>query len=264
MRLGISTACYYPMNTEDALAAVVEGGAPCTELFFNAPSELSPKYLGELQAILRGGGTTVTSVHPFTSAMEPMLFFGNYPRRFEDGLDYYKRYFDAAAQLGAGYCVLHGAFAHHRVSPAQYLDSYGRLHLAAKACGVKVAQENVGRCMSRNPQLFRQLRAAISDAAFVLDVKQTFRSDGSVGEFLAAMGPGLAHLHLSDANATADCLPVGEGFFDFLDFFKSLRQSGYSGDAVLELYRESYTETSQLWSSLGRLQKTAKQVKLSL
>lgn len=264
MKLGISTACYYPMKTEDALRAVVEGGAPCTELFFNSFGELLPEYIRELRSILRGSVTSVVSVHPFTSAMEPMLFFGDHPRRFDDGLEMYKQYFEAAAALGAGFCVLHGAFNHHRVPLQQYLEAYGRLHLTAKGFGVKIAQENVGRCMSRDPRLFGKLRAAIPDAAFVLDIKQTFRSDGNADAFLDAMGKNVAHLHLSDASDIADCMPVGEGSFNFIGLFARLLKSGYSGDAVLELYRESYTDAQQLWTSMKRLQNAAENVKISL
>lgn len=264
MRLGISTACYYPMTTEESLTAVVDGGAPCTELFFNSFSELLPEYIRELRSILQGGVTTVVSVHPFTSAMEPMLFFGNYPRRFTDGVELYKQYFQAAAQLGAGYCVFHGAFAHHKTSQEQYLEAYGKLHMVAKSFGVKIAQENVGRCMSRSPQLFRSLRVAIPDAAFVLDIKQTFRGDGDDNDFLGAMGQNIVHLHLSDAGEQGDCLPVGEGSYNFAELFSRLYQNGYSGDAVLELYKESYTNEQQLWESVKRLQQVSKKAKICL
>lgn len=264
MKLGISTACYYPMTTEASLAAVVAGGATCTEIFFNSFSELLPEYIRELRSTLQGEKTSVASVHPFTSGLEPMLFFGNYPRRFEDGLELYKQYFQAAAELGAHYCVFHGASAHHRVSSELYLDTYGRLHLAAKSFGIRIAQENVGRCTSRSPKLFRSLRNAIPDAAFVLDIKQAFRGDGTADDFLDAMGKNIAHLHLSDAGEVADCLPIGEGSYNFSELFSRLYQNGYGGDAVLELYRESYAEEEQLWTSIKRLQEVADNIKISL
>ncbi|MEG1206072.1 MAG: sugar phosphate isomerase/epimerase [Angelakisella sp.] len=258
MKLGISTACYYPMKTEEALALVVEGGAACTEVFFNSFSELSPEYLRNLKAILQGGQTSVASVHPFTCGLEPMLFFGNYSRRFEDGLEFYKQYFQAAAELGAAYCVLHGALGKHGITAEQYLDSYGRLHREAQAFGVKIAQENVGRCMSRDPQLFRLLRKAIPDAAFVLDIKQTFRSDSNVEGFLEAMGENIVHLHMSDATESNDCLPIGKGSVNFHSLFERLKKNGYGGDAVLELYAESYNNEKELWSSLKKLEKMVK------
>lgn len=40
MSVGISTACFYPAATEEALRCVAEAGAKVTEVFFNSPSEL--------------------------------------------------------------------------------------------------------------------------------------------------------------------------------------------------------------------------------
>ena len=45
MSVGISTACFYPAATEEALRCVAEAGAKVTEVFFNSPSELEPDFL---------------------------------------------------------------------------------------------------------------------------------------------------------------------------------------------------------------------------
>ena len=255
MRIGLSTACYYPQPTEEALAAVVEGGADCTEIFFNAFSELTPAFLGQLQTILAGGRTQVVSIHPFTSGMEPMLFFGDYPRRMEDGLEMYKLYFQALATLGGRYLVLHGAYQKKTTSYAQYLEAYGRLDELAKSFGVRISQENVGRCMSSQPALFRALRQAFPDACFTLDLKQCLRCDYALEDFLDAMGPNLCHLHLSDADDRRDCLPVGEGSFDFASFLGRMHRAGYQGDGVLELYNHNYSQPDELWDSVRSIQK---------
>ncbi|MEG2087531.1 MAG: sugar phosphate isomerase/epimerase [Angelakisella sp.] len=255
MNIGISTACYYPLPTEQALAKVVATGVDCTEIFINAFSELQPAILHELKTILAAGNTKVCSLHPFTAGMEPMLFFSDYPRRFDDGCELYKRFFQATAELGGRYLVLHGAITKHPIPVEQYLDSYYRLHTLAKSFGVLLAQENVGRCMSRTPALFTALRKQIPDAAFVLDLKQVFRSDGTLPEFLQAMGANLVHLHLSDGRPDADCLPIGEGSIDFGNLFSTLNRGHYSGDAVLELYSHNYTQEEQLANSVLLLKK---------
>ena len=48
MSVGISTACFYPAATEEALRCVAEAGAKVTEVFFNSPSELEPVFLRRL------------------------------------------------------------------------------------------------------------------------------------------------------------------------------------------------------------------------
>lgn len=50
MSVGISTACFYPAATEEALRCVAEAGAKVTEVFFNSPSELEPDFLRRICA----------------------------------------------------------------------------------------------------------------------------------------------------------------------------------------------------------------------
>lgn len=256
MKIGVSTACFYPMHTEDALKMVVQNEIDCTELFFNSFSELTPRFVKSLCDILATGKTAVTSIHPFTSGMEPMLFFGDYDRRINDGLEMYKLYCEAAVRLGAKYIVLHGAYVHQKITSEQYVEDFYRLHTLAKSYGVAIAQENVGRCKSGNPELLRLLRREIPDIAFVLDLKQVHRCEGTIDEFLEAMGSNIVHLHLSDANDAGDCLPIGAGNFDFSGFFERMAKLGYTGDGVLELYRHNYTQESELWDSARKLYKS--------
>ena len=51
MSVGISTACFYPAATEEALRCVAEAGAKVTEVFFNSPSELEPDFLRRISSI---------------------------------------------------------------------------------------------------------------------------------------------------------------------------------------------------------------------
>lgn len=254
MRFGISTACYYPMETEEALKKVVETGVPCTEIFINTFSELEPDYVKELKGILLCGCTEVVSFHPFTSYLEPSFFFGDYDRRFRDGMEMYKRFFNVAAELGARYFVMHGAYIHHPLAIRDYIERYYKLHKLANSFGIKLAQENVGRCMSRDPKLFREMAKAIPDVNFVLDLKQIQRSDGTLEDFIDAMGNRIVHLHLSDSLVGMDCLPIGKGTFDFKGFFNTLVNLGYEGDAVLELYRSNYKDYNELVDSVKMLE----------
>ena len=75
MFAGVSTACFYPELLEKALDYLVRHGVANTEVFFNAPSELEEPYVRRLAETARAGGTVIRSVHPFTSGLEPLLFF---------------------------------------------------------------------------------------------------------------------------------------------------------------------------------------------
>ena len=51
MKAGVSTACLYPMQTEEALETLAKMGIKTLEIFFNAPSELSKPFLRNLREI---------------------------------------------------------------------------------------------------------------------------------------------------------------------------------------------------------------------
>lgn len=90
MSVGISTACFYPAATEDALRCVAEAGAKVTEVFFNSPSELEPVFLRRLSSIASDNGIRIRSLHPFTSFAEGYILFSQYVRRFDDYREFYK------------------------------------------------------------------------------------------------------------------------------------------------------------------------------
>ena len=140
MRLGISTACLYPMVTEEALDRLLERGFRLFEIFFNTVSELEPGYVEGLRRRLDKAGAEVVSIHPFTSAFEVMLLFSDYPRRTEDGLAFYRRYFETAQRLGTKFLVLHGQrnYQKGRITEEEYLERYWRLYRLGQEYGITV------------------------------------------------------------------------------------------------------------------------------
>lgn len=246
MLAGISTACFYPQLTEWALRYIAELGAQSTELFFNAPSEVSDPFVKELRRIADDGGVKVVSVHPFTSGLEPLLFFSDYRRRFDDGVELYKRYFHAANLLGAEILVIHGDRREATKPRSRYFDLYGELAEYGKAMGVSIAQENVPRCNAYFPEFFREMRAYLPDAKFVLDIKQAVRAGYSESEMVDAMGGGLCHIHASDHAGERDCLPTGQGELDLAALLSRARENGFDGGVELEVYRHSFTEYREL------------------
>ena len=51
MSFGVSTACLYPQNTEDALEELGKLGVKPCEIFLNSPSETSPEFARILREI---------------------------------------------------------------------------------------------------------------------------------------------------------------------------------------------------------------------
>ena len=250
MRLGISTACLYPMYTEQALKELIDQGFRLFELFLNSESERCQPLHKELKNILQESGSEVKSIHPYTSGFESFLLFTKYQRRFEDGIEFYKRYFEAAAYLGAKILVLHGDCHTPQksgVSDEEYFERFAVLADEGRKQGICVAQENVNRFRSQNPDFIRRMTDYLHGRVhYVLDVKQAVRAGFDPYDMCAAMGKCLVHVHLNDNRTGEDCLLPGEGTMDFMRLRTMLKEYHYKGDFVIEVYRNNFKGMKEL------------------
>lgn len=250
MRLGISTACFYPQPVEEILPILAGLGVHAVEVFFNTESEFSPRFYEQLGAQARQLGLDIVSVHPYTSLMEGLLLFSDYQRRTEDGLMQYQRYLECTAALGARFFTFHGERdMGHADDPARWArkcEVYRRLCGLAASCGVTLAQENVAWCRSRDPAFLSALYRDVPALRYTLDIKQAHRAGRHPREFIDAVGERLVNIHINDFSAEQSCLLPGAGTMDYADFFSRLRAAGYSGHALIEVYRSNFTGPDDL------------------
>ncbi len=248
MKIGISTGCLYPMTTENAVRTLLEHGFTIFEIFFNTFSELEPDYIDRLNSLFEKYNAEVHSIHPFTSSYESYLLFSAYERRFHDGIKFYEMYFRTAARLNAKKVVLHGmrdAFV--SISDEEYCRRFLLLSRRAACYGIEFLQENVDQFYSNRPIFLKEMRRIIPEyAGFVLDVKQALRGGHSPCEFARIMGDKLRHVHISDCSPTGGCVLPGKGCFDYSEFFSTLKEIKYEGDVIIEVYRTSYENISDL------------------
>ena len=92
MITGMSSSCYYPSETEKSLIKCGESGFTNVEIFVNTYSELVEPMCKEFKSIKEHYGLNIRSIHPFTSFAESTVIFGTYPRRVDDGMEFYKKY----------------------------------------------------------------------------------------------------------------------------------------------------------------------------
>ncbi len=252
MEVGISTACLYPMETEQALSLVLEQGARTVEIFFNAECEYNITYLRRLQAALTRAGAAVSSIHPYTAAYESMMFFSDYPSRFTDSIAQYRRTFAVAAFLGAKAVVFHGARKDLPMPMEQYCERFARRAHAAREEGVVLAQENVARCKCGGAEQVAAMRRILgNDVRFVLDVKQVRRTGETLDAMCTAMGSQIACVHLSDAAHGSDCLLPGAGQADLPALRDRLAGQGFTGPLLIEVYRTGFIRHAELHTALS-------------
>lgn len=250
MNIGASTSCFYPLETEKSLLEVINLGFTKTEIFFNTSSELKVPFVKELKKTADDNGVNVLSVHPFSSALENTCIFGEYPRRFDDFIGLYQEQCHAAAILGAGVVVIHGALKKRKIPLDDdfYFERFKTLIEIGKKEGVLVCQENVNRFKSEELEFMKKMRSALgSDFHMVFDIKQAIRAGYEPFDFLNEMKNEIVHVHLSDSNLPdSDCLPPGRGNFDFRRLFNTLDNAGYKGDYVIEIYSKGLDVKDEL------------------
>ncbi len=256
MQIGISSSCFYPMQIEEAFKNVGKLGVQTAEIFINSFSELERPILTELKAIKDYYGIDVRSVHPFTSAYETTMFFSDYKRRTLDSIEFYKKYFNAANELGAEMIVLHGGLTNVKTDIESYAESYILLNNAAMQEGLHIAHENVKEHHCCRPDFMAALAAMAGDSfRMVLDIKQCRRSGVSEFDFIEKLGDKIFQVHLSDCLPGEDCLPPGVGNYDFKRLFDALNAVGYDKSALVELYRKNYGEPQELADAKSYLEK---------
>lgn len=254
MRAGVSTACLYPKLLEEAVYDLAVNGVAHIEIFVNTFCELEKKYIKEISAILKRFDVTCRSLHPFTFAMESMMFFSGYERRVGDAIELYKKYFEAMNILGAEILVFHGNKKIVPVEKELYFDSFQRLVNAGKEFGITVAQENVSRCTGGSLSFMKDMVKNLGDdAKFVIDTKQTVRSGENNFDILRTLKEHVVHVHISDHGELGDCLQIGRGRFNIKQFLSILNECSPQCSVILELYRSNFDGISDLVSNYSTL-----------
>ncbi len=255
MKIGISTSCLYPMYTEECLLEIAKAGVNLTEIFFNANCELEPQFIKKLCGIKDDYGIKVSSVHPTMSLAESFMMFSNYDRRFFEGLESYKRYASIAAELGAKYIIMHGGKPNGAIDNREYFERFSKIADAVRENGATLLQENVVNYRAGSLEVLESMSDYLgNEAAFCLDVKQSIRGGYSPFQVLELLGDKIKHLHLSDNTPKNDCMLPLKGSFDFAAFIASAHEKGFVGDAVIEVYRNAFGDSKELFESHKLLQ----------
>ena len=256
MKIGVSSASLYPLETELALEEIGKAGVKNAEVFFNCESELKPSFIDLLVDIKNEYGMNITSIHPTCSLAESFLLFSAYDRRFYEGLDKFSRYSEIARELGAKYIIMHGGKNNGILSDEEYCERYMMLNQRTQQNSVWVLQENVANFRARDREFLRSMCNILGDdAKFCFDVKQAIRSGYDPFELAEEFAPHIMHCHISDHNVSSDCLLPFNGGFNFKTFFDLMLSKGYNGAYIIEVYKDAYKDYSEIFKSFEKISK---------
>lgn len=259
MKLGISTSCFYPLETEKAFSLIAKQNVDCCEIFFNADCELKKPFIKKLKKIKDESGITVTSIHPTMSLAESFMLFSAYDRRLKEGLDNYKRYGEIAAELGADFVIMHGGKDNGVLSEEQYCERYLQISESTAEGGGRLLQENVANFRAGSLDFLKMMVKNLGNQArFCLDVKQSIRGGYTPEAVIDAVGRNIDHLHISDHNSLSDCQLPLRADYDFKALFEKMKAIGYSGSAIIEVYSFAYKEYKEIFESYNMLKDSIK------
>ena len=253
MKLGISTATFFgKYRTEEVFALLRQMHIGKAEVFFTTFSEYTTEFAQLLKLRQAEYGIEVPSVHTLNTQFEPELF-NPMPRTYQDARRIFENVLRSAQTLQAHTSVFHGSA---RLKRRPYVFDYDFLSQRLNALtdftrqyGVQLAYENVHWTYYSEPEYFLALKPRCPQLKMVLDIKQAMQSKISYREFLKAGEGRLVNVHLCDYLSDGTLTIPGKGVFDFVTFFSVLRDGGYDGNCMLELYSRNWQTLAEVEDS---------------
>ena len=259
MQTGISTASLFVREkTEGALKLLHANGVQTSEVFLESFCEYSKKF-GKLLSKSKGN-TGVHSIHTLTTQFEPQLYSIN-QRAKQDSFKILDGVLSAGKQIGAKYYTFHGPARLKRTPLRIDFDRVGeitnQINSRCKDFGITLAYENVHWAYYNYVGFYTQLKSRVEGLRATLDIKQARQSQIEYKDLIKEMGSDVVTVHLSDIDQNGKmCLP-GVGITDFYDIFSRLKDVGFDGAFILEVYQNDYKELQELFNSLNFINELA-------
>ncbi len=263
MQVGISTASLFQRkHTEEALKFLSENKVPCAEVFLESYCEYTEEYGDVLKQIK--GTIPVHSVHVLTTQFEPQLYSLN-DRAKADSFKLLESAMTVAEKIGAKYYTFHGGARFKKTPIKMDYERVGAItgqiiDVCAKH-GVSLAYENVHWGYYNYIGFFNEIRKRTKGLKATLDIKQARQNGLSYKDFIQEMAEDIVTVHLSDVKENGEmCLPGKNGITDFYDLFSRLKDKGFKGSLILEVYKSDFKEYKELFESLDYISELAEKI----
>ena len=251
MQTGISTASLFlRYDTEEALQILQSKGVLTSEIFLESYSEYNKRFGKILKK--KKGKMEVNSIHTLTTQFEPQLYSVN-ERAKSDSFKILEGVLSAGKVLGAKNYTFHGGARIKRTPLVLDFDRIGTITQQiidkCKKYGINLAYENVHWSYYNYIGFYKELKKRTEGLKATLDIKQARQSGIDHELFLEEMGEDIVTVHLSDIDENGKmCLP-GKGLTDFNRLFSKLKDVGFDGALILEVYKNDYETLDQLLES---------------
>ena len=251
MQTGVSTASLFMRKyNEEALPLLNDLGVRTAEVCLTSFSVYGKAFGAVLSNVQ--GDLTVNSVHALNTEFEPQLFSAH-PRVRDDAYGWLDKVLESANCLRAPYYTFHGTSRVKKASRSGKYDDFpsiikgfDELTAHCKERGVTLCLENVEWSTYNRVGVFSKIAAAVPDLYGVLDIKQARISEYPYVEYLREMGERLAYVHISDVDARGKIRLPGQGIFDFDTLIKRLKDVGFDGALLIEVYKNDYADVAEL------------------
>jgi sugar phosphate isomerase/epimerase len=254
MKLGLSTLLFPKVSIEDAVKTSAELGAECIEIIFDLP-HFPPEYelrtLGDLKGIIDSYELEV-AVHASLWDLNPASHY----RAIRDlTIVQVKRSIDACRLLGGEIVVTHPGHCPAREVEGVLKGTRSRFREFVEACwrharelGITFTVENVDRAdfPYSTVEELKQLAEGFEGLGITYDVGHAYLArrkeklkdpEADIAGAIKKAGELLIHVHLHDNRGFKDDhLPPGEGEIDFEPILGVLKDIGYRGHLIAELW----------------------------
>ncbi len=252
MDIGVSTATFFLRRYNEDSISIIEGlGGKTCEVFLECPSEYTEEY-GKL-LLERKGNLKVHSMHAVTMNYETELF-NSFDRAYADALKSFAGVLNIGRMLGAGFYTMHGRA---RIKKGAGYDNYEKVGKRleelcdfARNYDIRICLENVAWSLCNRPEFYKEIVKYAPSIGATFDIKQARISGYDYTKYLSAMGERIKTVHLSDVDENGKIKLPGFGLFNFEELFKRLKDFGFDGDMIIEVYKDDYADESEITESL--------------
>lgn len=248
MRVGISTACFYPhVNTEDTLEIIKGLGFNICEVFLESEYEMTYDFCQKLKEKAEKLDLGIYSIHPFSAGFEPFLF-DRYPRRRDEMENRFKMVCNAGSILGAECYIFHGLRkTNEKIDATEISKNMDNLMYISERYNIKIAWENVAWCRTCEPNFIKKVIENMEKKIyFNLDIKQAIRSKHSPIEYIKLYKDKIINVHINDGDENSTCLLPGKGKINLKEIASQVKKLNEKAPFIIEVYSENYSALEDL------------------